>query len=245
MHGFHLRGIATLLVAPLFLVRVSPLCPSKSRLKVSDVPVHRVPLHLNDDSSPFAYAASSIVDIKPHQNFLATQVWPAARETARFLQYTQPVAPVICELGCGPGLPSLTAAKLLGSVEKVIATDLDPLALELVHAAACDQGISLLETHVIDLCGQELPTADLYILSDVFESPLVAESAAQLLFSRVADKARVWVFCQSDRAQREAFQKTLSSLLGETLEWISTKDYKPTNRICLFNVDETEAWYGC
>ena len=104
----------------------------------------------------------------------------------------------ICELGCGTGLPSLTAAA--AGIGKVIATDLEPLALALVDAAAYDQGFHhSVKTQRIDLCGDELPPADLYLLSYVFESASVAEGAARLLH---APNSCIWVFCQTDRAQR-------------------------------------------
>jgi hypothetical protein len=120
----------------------------------------------------------------------------------------------MCELGCGPGLPSLTAAAafwaagaagdgsldppdLLPRLERVVATDADPLALELVRAAAREQGVlgSILTTQIFDLVRDtrddgdddhraagknDLPAADLYVLSDVFESAEVARGAARL-----------------------------------------------------------------
>ncbi len=145
----------------------------------------------------------------------------------------------MCELGCGPGLPSLTAAA--AGVGKVIATDLEPLALELVSAAAYDQDL-IMETRLIDLCGDEIPEADLYVLADVFESRSVAKGAARLLH---ATTSSVWVFCQSDRAQRDIFRDELRSLLGDNdLDWIPMRHFDPSMRICLFDVDEGEVWYA-
>lgn len=209
---------------------------------VSDLSVHKVPLR-RQETSPYCYAVSSIASLQPHQNFLSTQVWPAARAAASFVEVNLPASlrdMTLCELGCGPGLPSLTAAAALGVV-KVITTDLEPLALELVDAAAQDQGLTV-ETRVIDLCGNELPPADLYLMSDVFESGIVAKGAARLLH---ATNSIVWVFCQSDRAQREIFRDELRILCGDdSLDWISMKDYDSSQRLCLFNVEESEVCYG-
>lgn len=145
----------------------------------------------------------------------------------------------MCELGCGPGLPSLAAAA--AGIGRVIATDLEPLALELVSAAAFDQNLCI-ETRLIDLCGDELPQADLYVLADVFESGSVAKGAARLLH---ATTSSVWVFCQSDRAQREIFRDELRALLGENdLDWIPMQDFDPEKRICLFDVDESGVSYA-
>jgi hypothetical protein len=93
----------------------------------------------------------------------------------------------------------------------VYATDIDDLALEMVDTAAAQQRLSV-ETHGFDfmegITGNEnkwLNLVDLIVFSDVFESATVARGAARLshlLFGRV------WVFTQSDRAQREAFLET-------------------------------------
>ena len=212
-----------------------------SGIVVSDLSVHKVPLRRADDASPYCYAVSSISNLKSHHNFLATQVWPAARLAATFVQEHPPENLVVCELGCGPGLPALTAAS--SGAKQVIATDLDPLALELVAAAARDQALAV-HTEEVDLCGDHLPIADLYILSDVFESAAVATRAARLLHENAGKDSMIWIFCQSDRAQREPFQRDLSNRMGEDLRWTAVNDYDPANRICLFNVEEGEVLYG-
>jgi hypothetical protein len=158
----------------------------------------------------------------PNTNFLATQVWPSARVAAMALErYITSLynykknngdkkvrSLTICEFGCGPGLPSLTAAvvsKRLQQqrhqqedhqklpvlspilVSKVYATDVDSFALKLVQAAAKEQAVmtNLVETHLFDLTSSsedvaaKLPAANLYIFSDVFESSAVALGAAR------------------------------------------------------------------
>lgn len=212
-----------------------------STTSVSNIPVHMVPLRRNDATSPYCYAVSSITNLQPHNNFLATQVWPAARAAAAFVEKNLPSRDlVVCELGCGPGLPSLAAATLVN--KHVIATDLDALALELVEAAASDQKLDV-KVAKVDLCGDFLPPADLYVLSDVFESATVAAGAAQLLHTKASDQI-VWVFCQSDRAQRETFSSELRNLRGDDIDWIALQDYDPSERICLFNIEESAVSYG-
>ena len=167
----------------------------------------------------------------------------------------------VCELGCGPGLPALTAASLGAS--QVYATDLDPLALQLVDEAAKEQGYKdCIQTSIYDLTtilttmtktttmtrndlilkdkGEEQqqqqnaqntkgssshnninnidpPQADLYIMSDVFESSQVARGAAHVVHRLLVrqqqrgqqqkQQSHVWVFCQTDRSQRDIFWK--------------------------------------
>jgi len=156
----------------------------------------------------------------------------------------------VCELGCGPGLPSLVVAKLqqqqhqqmhsLSSSSglsplssnlstRVIATDLDLVALEMVQKAAEEQGLTNIQTKCIDLTADNNHTidkinADLYIMSDVFENSAVAKGAAKMTIQALRRGARVWSFAQSDRAQREIYRKELQRLLGVTndygtIEW--------------------------
>jgi predicted nicotinamide N-methyase len=184
-------------------------------------------------------------------NFLATQVWPSARVAAYALEkYWDPSSfATICEFGCGPGLPSLAAAKF--GAQKVIATDLDPLALQLVKKASTEQCLDhVVSTKRFDLTvkidkdGGVIPEADLYLFSDVFESKHVAMGAAEVsnYILQNSDTARIWVFAQSDRACREDFLIAMRKHLGyDSLEWIPWDQYEPTGacRLHLFDLDET------
>lgn len=276
-----------------------------------------VPLRRDDPLSPWCYAATitpplplelddedpPAVDdntgpsrtynslLPPGANFLATQVWPSSRIASNIIEKYMDPSWTVCELGCGPGLPSLTAAKV--GARRVIATDVDKLALEMVHAAAAEQGFVETQTNddiavdanreilqeqrfatkQIDLTSREhpLPEADLYVLSDVFESSAVAEGAAwhvQSVLSKnrqvmveegntkkknIRDEiSRVWVFAQSDRAQRDSF-------LGKMSEWYKndnngqhqqlvgwTMDHTPNHdkELLLFDLDETMVEYN-
>lgn len=208
---------------------------------IQDLPVHTVSLCQSDSDAPFCYAVSSITDLKPHQNFLATQVWPSARAAAHFLRTHLQTSWTVCELGCGPGLPSLAAAKW--NCQKVIATDLDELALELVHAAAIMQGLSQVTTERVDLLELYLPMADLYILSDVFESGAVAKGAAVLTQRALDAGARVWVFAQTDRAQRDVYLAEVQRFQPQ-ISWISMENYNANSKLSLFDIDEQFVNYG-
>lgn len=253
--------------------------PPKSATEIPTVrglTIHRVPLrrqqqiHLEDESSPYCFALSSMLDLPTESNILATQVWPSARVAAmtleerilandsRFSSRNDGRNEVdgkprftICELGCGPGLPSLTAAfvaaaSLMEEIDfHVIATDVDDFALDLVNAAAKEQGLDqIVSTRRLDLIqlGSEewaeednewMDDVDLFVMSDVFESNAVAVGAARFTkrvlrlgengTMKKKDKMywkrkRMWVFAQTDRTQREVFLEELQKLSIELPE---------------------------
>lgn len=215
--------------------------------RVSSVPVHSVPLQRDDANSPYCLAASSTAGLYENGlqiNFLATQVWPASRLAATTVKRHMDTSWVICELGCGPGLPSLTAAKLGAS--RVIATDLDAFALELVEEAAAAQKLENIETRQFDLTDIDelLPPADLYVLSDVFESGNVAMGAAHFTVQALSSGARVWVFAQTDRVQREVYLEELRKIGYENASWTSVDEFEADKVLWLCNVDEGAVNYG-
>ena len=297
------------------------LKPKIIRLSAGEVYVTPMPLRRDVSSSPWCYAANLtppmvVVDhdendsnastpshkplLPPGTNFLATQVWPSSRIASKVIEKQMDLSWTVCELGCGPGLPSLTAARF--GAMKVIATDVDPFALELVHAAAMEQGLisitsgnpegddvatefsrwdeehldqTRFTTRIFDLTSKDnpLPKADLYVLSDVFESSAVAEGAAwhvQTVLSKNRSRigttilgdlvpqegkeppmSRVWVFAQSDRAQRELFLLKMREWYKENnnkqlrhLDW--TLDHAPdlNDELVLFDLDETSVEYN-
>lgn len=257
----------------------------------TSVHVVPVPLRRSDPLSPWCYSASlspPIIDgdddgnlpasssLPPGANFLATQVWPSSRMASFILESQLDPSWQVCELGCGPGLPSLTAAKM--GAKRVVATDVDELALEMVRAAAIKQGFmkesndeldlnnQQLFTQIFDLTSKEneLPEADLYVLSDVFESSSVAEGAAwhvQSLLSRTSQhsatkenergcmeatkRPRVWVFAQSDRAQRDHFLKKMRETFDAQLPgWTSNHVPERDATLWLFDLDEVNVEYN-
>jgi hypothetical protein len=229
------------------------LAKASLALEVSGAKVHQVPLRRTDATSPYCLAVSSPMDIidRPGTNFLATQVWPSARTAAICLErylLLQNGPFTVCEFGCGPGLPSLTAA--FAGAKKVYATDLDTFALDLVTKAAQDQNLSeRVEALPFDLINGELddvPKADLYVFSDVFESASVAKGAARISKRVLQQGSRVWVFAQSDRAQREVYLQEMRTILQDSsLSWHLESESSPDDvKVWLCDIDETTVKYG-
>lgn len=215
--------------------------------------VHSVPLRRSDPKSPWCYAATvdptatSTGDVLPKINFLATQVWPSARVAASTIEkcansHIFQSNWTVCEWGCGPALPSLTLAKL-GLVQTVIATDVDEFCLEMAKCAADAQDLkSDFHTCVFDLVlmgdaeRNGSPStknndieADLYIMSDIFESSHVAMGAAKMTVRVLEEGAIVWCFAQSDRANREVYLKELKKLLiteGSNYDDVNTLSWR-------------------
>jgi hypothetical protein len=224
-----------------------------SALEVSGAKVHQVPLRRTSAAgaaSPYCLAVSSPMDIidRPGTNFLATQVWPSARTASLSLERYLDPEWTVCEFGCGPGLPSLTAA--FAGAKKVYATDLDTFALGLVKQAAKDQNLSeRVETLPFDLINGELddvPKADLYVFSDVFESASVAMGASRVSERALLQGAKVWVFAQSDRAQREVYLKEMRTIIQDSsLSWRPAGESVPEHvKLWLCDIDETTVIYG-
>jgi hypothetical protein len=296
---------------------------------ISHIPVQTMPLRQNDPSSSWCFVSKTMPTETAHvkgvgmevgkaenehetgkisfgyENFLATQVWPAARAAAMALEQFvfkkeeseegMDEVRSICEFGCGPGLPSVTACTAHNSyLSKVIATDIDPFALQLVAQAVGEQVQQSkaprnpkLSMQLFDLTDEDAtpPRADLYILSDVFESGHVAKGAAfhtmKILLednpheSDEKDGAfgssrsgkcntqlpsQVWVFAQSDRAQRDLYLREIQQLLSlnaicdattaQMLSWTPLKDGpicgRSTgilDRLWLCDVDELKVDY--
>jgi predicted nicotinamide N-methyase len=182
---------------------------------------------------------------------------PKAAAATATATTTTTTTTIICELGCGPGLPSLTAASSLGC--QVIATDIDELALDLVTAASREQNLeNLVTTHLYDLVGAEwvsgwMDDVDLFVMSDVFESEAIAKGAAKLT-KKVLERgsSKVWVFAQTDRAQREIYLRELQNIVrhpfppgeGLSLHWSDFESYNPEDRLWLCGLDETTVDYG-
>ena len=185
-------------------------------------------------------------------NFLATQVWPSARQASFVLEeYVDPKW-TVCELGCGPALPSLVLAGL--GLPRIIATDLDLLALSMVETAADEQGYHNLETKCVDLTGNvqilDEIHADLYVMSDVFENSIVAKGAAKMTLKALESGSKVWTFAQSDRAQRDVYVQELKRLGASkfgVIEWRMSDDRSidlHNNQIALLDLDELTINYG-
>ena len=115
--------------------------------QVHGLRVDKAPLRPKDPTSAYSFVLASAMDLMgdgdnsnySHVNFLATQVWPSARVAASQIERHAARNKIhsLCELGCGPGLPTITAAKI--RIPQVWATDIDEFALSLVRSAAEEQ----------------------------------------------------------------------------------------------------------
>ena len=229
---------------PFWILASLLVSPSCSLEVVSGIQVSKAPLRRGAADGPYCFVAQNPTQLRRHDNFLATQVWPSARLAATCVEAHLNKEWTVCELGCGPGLPALTAAHCGSS--KVYATDIDSLALKMLQAAAKEQKLDV-ETSIVDLTSDEpLPDADLYILSDVFETGRVAEGAARVVEDILSSQARVWVFAQTDRAQREVFLETLKKRCNNpSLAWCSPGSLDFANEVILLvDVDENNVLYG-
>ncbi|MBX6366186.1 MAG: methyltransferase domain-containing protein, partial [Gemmatimonadetes bacterium] len=111
----------------------------------------------------------------------------------------------VLDLGAGTGLSARTAAR---RGARATALDHDPLALELVAAAAALQGLAV-EARRFDLAGDEpLPPADTVVLADVLYEPALARAAARRVAEAVARGARALVG-DPGRLARAEFVATL------------------------------------
>mmetsp|Transcript_2569 Transcript_2569/g.4810 ORF Transcript_2569/g.4810 Transcript_2569/m.4810 type:complete len:243 (+) Transcript_2569:186-914(+) len=236
-------------------VLVQLLCMSVPRENMPDM--HQVRWRNTHSSSPWCYAATldPTKQIQTNFNFLATQVWPPARAASLFLEKHVDKKWRVCELGCGPALPSLTIASL--GLAEVIATDIDLVGLEMAKMAAEQQGFTNFSTKRVDLTGspdEELQSinADLFFMSDVFEKSSVARGAASFTKNVLDSGSRVWTFSQSDRAQRDIYLKELQRLgagVYGRIDWrsigslSSSSDDILSDRLLLIEVDELEVKY--
>jgi predicted nicotinamide N-methyase len=103
-------------------------------------------------------------------------LWPCAERLAAWTA-AQPLAGRrVLELGCGLGLPSLVAA--LGGAQ-VLATDVEPAALECVAASAARLGVAV-ETAPADYRDPPAGCFDLVLAADVLYEPDCAAALAAL-----------------------------------------------------------------
>ena len=112
--------------------------------------------------------------------------WPAALVLARhILKHRHLVAgKTVLDLGCGSGLAGIAAAR--SGAHRVIANDIDPVALEIAQRNAAANAVSL-ETCTTNLT--ETPgvcTADIILVADLFYHRTA--SAALVAFLRQAQK---------------------------------------------------------
>lgn len=99
------------------------------------------------------------------------RVWPAALAMAAFLKANPGLyqGREVLELAAGLGLPSLVCA---GLAARVVASDIDPQAVETIKKSIAYHGFENLDAEVLDWAQlPESPVADLVIMSDVNYAP--------------------------------------------------------------------------
>ena len=119
----------------------------------------------------------------------AARLWPSAYAATavllRRLAGSGASARSVCEIGCGPGLPSLAA--LAAGARAVTATDWSPLALALVaHAARGFQPAraprlltAQLDVFSTDAAASELLRCDYLVAADMLYDPATAEAVGR------------------------------------------------------------------
>ena len=146
------------------------------------------------------------------------KLWPGAVATAQRLAQclaSRPErSPTILEIGAGNGLCSIAAA-LTGA--RVLATDISPLALTLLKAAAVDQDCSSrIKIATFDICSSAaLPPADIVLVADLLYDSTLAFHAARRVLEAAERGSEVIVGGDPKRAARQTF---LDHLAGHDLE---------------------------
>ncbi len=150
-------------------------------------------------------------------NPYCAKVWPAAlAASARLVNRSAEAAPraalagrSVLELGAGSGLCSLAAAA--AGARACLATDVEPLALALVRAAAADQALDqVVRAARFDLASAApLPAADVVVLSDLTYDDALAPHCARRVLEARARGSEVLVAGNPLRPARAAFLDAL------------------------------------
>jgi predicted nicotinamide N-methyase len=141
-------------------------------------------------------------------------LWPAAWAVANYLLNNSTIDLSSCtllELGTGTGLVSMAAA--LGGAT-VLATDYEPLALELTDYAARTFHNLEIQCQILDMCDYEtpLPPADLVVAADIMYEPKTGVAMAHRAVEALERGSRVIVGDSPDRPGRPAFLAKLKEL---------------------------------
>ena len=136
------------------------------------------------------------------------ELWPSAHALARWVGVRALHGARVLELGCGLGLPSLVAASRGASV---VATDVEPAALELLTRNAALNGVEV-ETMLVDWGSPDAlvdrAPFDLALAADVLYEPAAVEPLLSLL-PRLAP--RVWL-ADPGRAPADGFGDRLRGM---------------------------------
>lgn len=159
-----------------------------------------------------------------HSDPYGAVLWPAATAVARTILHNPSqwlTDKVVCEWGAGTGLVSL-AATATALPQRVMATDYEPLPLQLVQYAHehCNNNASSgkvvpLETalwDVLDYDTTPLPTADVYVVADIMYEARTGRALAHRVVQALQAGARVLIGDSPGRAGRPAFETELQAL---------------------------------
>lgn len=154
-------------------------------------------------------------------------LWPAAWAVARYILESELSLNEmeILELGTGTGLVSLALA--LGGAKRVLATDYEPLALQLTQYSAETFHPNIhqvLETKLLDMCDYQdkLPNVNLVVAADIMYEPKTGVAMAHRAVEALKQGSRVIVGDSPGRPGRPAFLKALKELGVEGAEFVDT-----------------------
>ena len=184
-----------------------------------DIAGHRILLH------------ESIADDKSTVSAISTRLWRCAVGTAAWLAEQGHLfdAQFVLEVGAGTGLCSLILAAT--STARVISSDLDEAAVELVRSAARFQFLPLEAAISFDLGGTtSLPAASWLIACDVMYVPELAVILARRCAEQLQRGGHVLV-TDPDRKPRADFQMTLDALLGTKTHFIRLQEAPPLEEL--------------
>jgi predicted nicotinamide N-methyase len=150
-----------------------------------------------DDELPLWMALEAALGCTIAAPFYAV-AWPGAQVVARAILdgVIDVVGKRVVEVGCGSGLASLAAAR--AGASHVTATDIDPIALQLVRCSAADNGV-VMDTAIVDIVDSAavagvVAGADVIIAADVVYNAALGSALASIIDAHpdvvVADSGR-------------------------------------------------------
>ena len=124
----------------------------------------------------------------------------------------------IVELGTGTGLVSIICA--LAGCKSVVATDFNPLPLQMLEKAAALNGVDKdsIKTELFDVKAiesQRVPTCDLLLVADMLYDPATAVAVAKRVAEAVSKGSSVIVGDSPNRPGRPHFIACLTELLPD------------------------------
>jgi predicted nicotinamide N-methyase len=168
----------------------------------------------------------------PYNSKSATQLldpfglvcWPgsvvAAQEMKEHVDYFQNKRVLI--LGAGVGVEAQAAA-LIGRAAQVIATDIHPTTLRLLHYGAEQAGLSsTIKTRILDLDSIEpLPTCDVMVIADLLYNENLALKVAKRVVEARQCSPPVKVLISDSQRFVNDFDVLLSEKLRHRVQWVS------------------------